>query len=47
MSKYTNWDQVSLMPGVKEAAEITGYGEARIRELARAGKIPYVRLGRA
>ncbi len=43
----TAWDKLPLTLGVKEVAEITGYGQARIRELCRAKRIPCIRLGRA
>lgn len=43
----TSWDDLPLMLGVKETAVVTGYGQARIRELCRARRIPCVRLGRA
>jgi len=47
LSKVTSWDQLPLTLGVRETAEIVGYGQARIRELCRANKIPCIRLGRA
>lgn len=47
MRRPTNWDELPLMLSVKETAKITGYGQARIRELCRAGIIPNIRLGRA
>lgn len=47
MGKVTNWEDLPLMLGVKETAEVVGYGQARIRELCRAGLLPNVRLGRA
>lgn len=47
MAKVRSWEELPLLMGVKETATVIGYGQARIRELCKAGRIPNVRLGRA
>jgi len=47
MTRPTNWEELPLLLSVEETAKTTGYGQARIRELCRAGLMPNVRLGRA
>jgi len=43
----TDPKELPIMLNVRLAAQVSGYGQARIRELCRARKAPHVRLGRA
>jgi len=36
-----------LMLNIALAAKVSGYGQHRIRELCKAGRIPHIRWGRA
>ena len=43
----TNPQTLPLMLNVRLAAHVSGYGQAKIRELCRVHRIPHCRLGRA
>ncbi|MBP2657176.1 MAG: Helix-turn-helix domain [Firmicutes bacterium] len=47
MTEYNNWDTLPLTLSVKETAQLTGYGQAIIRDLCRSRRIPCLHLGRA
>lgn len=38
-----SWDDLPLTLGVREAAAVLGYGQARVRWLCKVGRIPNVR----
>lgn len=45
--KNVSWDELSIMLNTKEVASVIGYGEQTVRELCHAGRIPFIRVGRA
>jgi len=47
MIQFNNWDNLPLTLNVKETAQVTGYGQAKIRELCRSHRIPCLHLGHA
>ena len=45
--KWTNWDQVPLVLGVKDVADLLGVHYNTVKKMAQDGRLPAVKVGRA
>ena len=45
--KWTDWDQVPLVLGVKDVAELLGVHYNTVKKMVQDGRLPAVKVGRA
>ncbi len=46
-TKWTNWDEVPLVLGAQQVADILGVHINTIKKMLRDGRLPAVKVGRA